>query len=266
MQRRGISLASVIVFVVTAPLAAQVFPPATDWGPWEQHRGAPGISFRVRCDGYNDLAKQYAWQYEFRNNYDRAVDLEFKIEGTALRHTGLRPKQSATAGRILKPNRCGLDSLTISIVAVVDSASGERIDRAEAAGEATTGRAESAPPKSGPNSIAGTTWACTLKGGSHRFRFLADGQVTDAYVPGQWPSGLDLSEPLGDRWQQRGQVVRWGGSIVMEGVVEPGGLRIVRYADYKGRVTSAINWFEEKLTFQQMPAGIGWEQPCRPLK
>ncbi len=266
MRVRGMGFASLAAVILAAPLVAQVPPTTTEWGPWEPHRGAPGISFRVRCDGYNEGAKLFAWQYEFRNDYDRTVDLEFRIEGTALRHSGLRPKQVTAPGRILKPNRCRLDALTITIVTAVDSGSGERIDRSEASGGPSTGRVGSAP---GPeaSSIAGTTWVCTLKNGSHRVRFLADGQLTETYVPGQWPAGLDLPEPLGDRWQQRAAVVRWGGGgLVMEGVLEPDGLRVSRYADYKGRVTESVNWFEERLTFQAMPGGIGWEQPCRQLK
>ena len=63
---------------------AFVFGQSSNWGSWNQPDCFKGIQFRCRVKDYNSSAKQYTWEYEIKNSYNKKVAINYDIANTSL--------------------------------------------------------------------------------------------------------------------------------------------------------------------------------------
>lgn len=54
------------------------------WGSWNTPDCFKGIQFRCRVKDYNSAAKQYTWDVEIKNNYNKKVSLNFDIQNSSI--------------------------------------------------------------------------------------------------------------------------------------------------------------------------------------
>ena len=74
------------------------FPAKTaDWGRWNTTQ-YDGIDYRFKCSGYNESAKKYDWQVQFRNRYREKVHFSFKLADTNERVTRTSARLSLRSG------------------------------------------------------------------------------------------------------------------------------------------------------------------------
>jgi hypothetical protein len=72
----------------------------TDWGAWNNTQ-YNGIDFRVKCLSYNDYAKKYTWDIQFRNRYQKTVYFNYAYaepETTVTRTTNRGSLSSGNTG------------------------------------------------------------------------------------------------------------------------------------------------------------------------
>lgn len=61
---------------------------AGEYGPWDTVDGYPGLQVRARRAGWNDSAKKYKWDVQYRNNYRDVAHVS--TVATATRQTNVR--------------------------------------------------------------------------------------------------------------------------------------------------------------------------------
>jgi hypothetical protein len=68
-----------LLFVLMA-LGSSVLLSAQTWSAWSPDPVFKGIEIRERCGGFNEFAGSYVWDVQFRNTYQKDIDLSWMAE------------------------------------------------------------------------------------------------------------------------------------------------------------------------------------------
>src|SRR5260370_17968737 len=83
-----------LLFVLRA-LGSSVLLSAQTWSAWSPDPVFKGIEIRERCGGFNEFANSYVWDVQFRNTYQKDIDLSWTAE------THPATAQSVKAGAVV---------------------------------------------------------------------------------------------------------------------------------------------------------------------
>lgn len=61
--------------------------PVSDWGEWSANNKYDGLDMRVRCEGYNEFAKKYGWNVQFKSRYQDKINFSFALSDATVRLT-----------------------------------------------------------------------------------------------------------------------------------------------------------------------------------
>lgn len=53
-----------------------------NWSRWNSSANYPGIEYRTRKNSYNDYAKKWQWDIQFRNSYSRTATFSYGYSST----------------------------------------------------------------------------------------------------------------------------------------------------------------------------------------